>query len=180
MPGGIDKEVVVNQARSLLDGIQPDDVAAVERHRLAVQLVDEIDHLDDVAKNSRARISAAVAASATTVTNIFGVGPIIAAMLIDHSGDPLRFPAAGHYAAYTGTAPVEFSSGGRITHRLSCRGNRRLNHALHFVAITQIRHRHSPGRRKLRTQARRGTHATRSNPFPEAASQRRRVAAPRR
>ena len=105
VPGGIDKEMVDNQARSLLDGIQPDDVAAVERHRLAVELVDEIDLLDDVAKDSRARISAAVAASATTVSNIFGVGPIIAAMLIGHSGDPLRFPTAGHYAAYTGTAP---------------------------------------------------------------------------
>ena len=31
------------------------------------------------------------------------------------------------FAAYTGTAPVEFSSGGRTTHRLSRRGNRRLN-----------------------------------------------------
>ena len=40
VPGGIDKEVVVNQARSLLDGIEPDDVAAVERHRQAVELVD--------------------------------------------------------------------------------------------------------------------------------------------
>ena len=67
-------------------------------------------------------------------------------MLIGYSGDPTRFTTASRYAAYTGTAPIEFSSGGRITHRLSRRGNRRLNHALHFAAITQIRHRHSPGR----------------------------------
>jgi transposase len=146
VPGGIDKEVVVNQARSLLEGIEPDDVAAVERHRQAVELVDEIDHLDVVMRDSRARISAAVAASGTTVTEIFGVGPIVACMLIGYSGDPLRFTTASRYAAYTGTAPVEFSSGGRITHRLSRRGNRRLNHALHIAAITQIRHRHSPGR----------------------------------
>ena len=147
VPGGIDKEVVVNQARSLLEGIEPDDVAAVERHRQAVELVDEIGHLDAVMGDSRARISAAVAASGTTLTEIFGVGPIVACMLIGYSGDPLRFTTASRYAAYTGTAPVEFSSGGRITHRLSRRGNRRLNHALHIAAITQIRHRHSPGRR---------------------------------
>jgi transposase len=55
-------------------------------------------------------------------------------------------PTASRYAAYTGCAPVESSSGGRITHRLSRRGNRRLNHALHGAAITQIRNRHSPGR----------------------------------
>jgi transposase len=38
------------------------------------------------------------------------------------------------------------SSGGRITHRLSRRGNRQLNHAIHIAAITQIRFAHSPGR----------------------------------
>ena len=30
--------------------------------------------------------------------------------------------------------------------RLSRRGNRRLNHAVHMAAVTQIRHHHSPGR----------------------------------
>ena len=38
------------------------------------------------------------------------------------------------------------SSGGRKIYRLSRRGNRRLNHAIHMVAVTQIRYRHSPGR----------------------------------
>ena len=146
MPGGIDKEVVVNQARSLLENLQPGNVAAIERHRQAVELVTDIEHLDAVLKDSRIRISAAVAASQTTLTDIFGVGPIIAAMVIGFSGNPLRFTTASRYAAYTGTAPIEFSSGGRVTHRLSRRGNRRLNHALHCAAITQIRHRHSPGR----------------------------------
>ena len=146
VPGGISKEVVVTQARWLLDEVRLDDVAMVERHRQALELVDEIEHLDAVIKDSRVRITAAVAASGTTLTEIFGVGPIVAAMLIGYSGDPTRFATASRYAAYTGTAPIEFSSGGRITHRLSRRGNRRLNHALHCAAITQIRHRHSPGR----------------------------------
>jgi transposase len=146
VPGGISKEVVVNQAQALIDGLEPDDVAAVERHRQAVELIAEIDHLDNVRADCRARIIAAVEASATTLTEIFGVGPVVAAMLIGYSGDPLRFTTANRYVAYTGTAPIEFSSGGRVTHRLSRRGNRRLNHALHCAAITQIRHRHSPGR----------------------------------
>jgi hypothetical protein len=38
------------------------------------------------------------------------------------------------------------SSGGRTVHRLSRRGNRQLNHAIHIAAITQIRFAHSPGR----------------------------------
>jgi transposase len=49
-------------------------------------------------------------------------------------------------ASYNGTAPIEVSSGGRKIYRLSRRGNRRLNHAIHMVAVTQIRYRHSQGR----------------------------------
>ena len=96
VPGGIDKEVVVNQARSLLDGIEPDDVAAVERHRQALELVAEIDHLDVVMRDSRQRITAAVAASATTLTEIFGVGPIVAAHAhrLQRRPDPVRHRSA--------------------------------------------------------------------------------------
>ena len=47
---------------------------------------------------------------------------------------------------YNGTAPIELSSGGRTVHRLSQRGNRRLNHAIHLAAVCQIRQRDSDGR----------------------------------
>ena len=67
-------------------------------------------------------------------------------MPFSYTGDVARFRNRDHFAAYTGAAPIELSSGGRITHRLSRRGNRQLNHALHIAAITQIRYRHSPGR----------------------------------
>jgi transposase len=87
-----------------------------------------------------------VRAANTSVVELFGVGPIIACMIIGYSGDIRRFPSRDHYAAYNGTAPVEFSSGGRIVHRLSQRGNRQLNHAIHMAAISQIRQPHSEGR----------------------------------
>jgi hypothetical protein len=61
----------------------------------------------------------------------------------DFTGDIGRFNSRDRYAAYNGTAPIERSSG---VHRVSQRGNRRLNHALHMVAICQIRHPHSDGR----------------------------------
>ena len=67
-------------------------------------------------------------------------------MLIGYSGDVTRFATAGHFAAYNGTAPIEFSSSGRTVHRLSRRGNRTLNHAIHMIAVTQIRHPGSEGR----------------------------------
>ncbi len=86
-----------------------------------------------------------MAGSRTTLTDVYGVGPIVAALLIGYTGDICRFASADHYAAYNGTAPVEYSSGGKTKHRLSMRGNRVLNHAIHMAAVTQIRH-DTPGR----------------------------------
>lgn len=79
------------------------------------------------------------------MTQIAGIGPITAARIIGHSGIIARFPDRGHYASYAGTAPIEASSGTVERHRLSRRGNRQLNSALHGVAITQMRH-PGPGR----------------------------------
>ena len=66
--------------------------------------------------------------------------------MIGYVGDVSRFASRDHFAAYNGTAPIEVSSGNRKIYRLSRRGNRRLNHAIHMAAVTQIRHRHSDGR----------------------------------
>lgn len=66
-------------------------------------------------------------------------------MLIGYSADIARFANRDRYAAYNGTAAVEFSSGGRTVHRLSQRGNRNLNHALHMAVICQLRHPGSDG-----------------------------------
>ncbi|MDQ3641853.1 MAG: transposase, partial [Actinomycetota bacterium] len=95
---------------------------------------------------SKRRIADAIVAAKTSLTEVFGVGPVVAAMLIGYTGDVRRFPTRHHYAAYNGTAPIEVSSGGRVVHRLSRRGNRQLNHAIHIAAVTQIRFSHSVGR----------------------------------
>ena len=76
-------------------------------------------------------------------------------MLLGYSGDICRFPSAGHYASYNGTAPIELSSGGRTVHRLSRRGNRTLNHAIHMIAVTQARG-IGPGRAYIDKQTGRG------------------------
>ena len=87
-----------------------------------------------------------VAASGTTVINIFGVGPVVAATVVGITGDIARVPTRDRFAAFNGTAPIEVSSGGRKVWRLSRRGNRTLNHAIHMAAVTQLRFAHSPGR----------------------------------
>jgi transposase len=65
---------------------------------------------------------------------------VLAAKLLGEVGDIRRFPSKHHFAAHTGTAPLEASSGQVIRHRLSRSGNRKLNHALYLIAIVQIRH----------------------------------------
>ena len=60
-------------------------------------------------------------------------------------GDVTRFPDRNHFASWTGTAPIDASSGAQIRHRLSRAGNRRLNHVLYIAAFVQLRH-DTPGR----------------------------------
>jgi transposase len=74
------------------------------------------------------------------------VGPVIATAVIGDVRAVSRFASRDNFASYNGTAPIEVSSAGRKVYRLSRRGNRRLNHAIHMAAVTQIRYRHTKGR----------------------------------
>ena len=145
-PGGIAKEINASDVDAFLEHVVAEAPVERIRYDLAVELLGEIRTLDAQLKTSHKRIRAAVAASGTTVTDLFGIGPVLAAMLIGYTGDISRFANRDHYAAYNGTAPVEFSSAGRTVHRVSTRGNRQLNHALHMAAICQLRHPGSTGR----------------------------------
>ena len=145
-PGGITKELNASDAEGLLARITPAGPVERARHELALELLDDVRRLDAQLKESHRRIRAAVRASQTSLTELFGIGPIIACMLAGYAGDVRRFGNRDRFAAYNGTAPVEFSSGGRVVHRLSQRGNRQLNHALHLAALCQVRQPHSEGR----------------------------------
>ena len=116
-------------------------------------------------RDTRNKLTVAVRAAGTSLTALFGVGPVIAATVIGDVRDVSRFPSRDHFAAWNGTAPAGVSSGPRKIYRLSRRGNRRLNHAIHMAAVTQIRYRHSPGRAyydKKRTEGKTGNQALRA------------------
>ena len=144
-PGGVQKRLSAKDAAAFLARVHPDTMVTAARRAMATDLVADVRRLDQAIAEVKARTAAAVAASGTTVTDLYGVGPIIAALLIGHTGDITRFPSSGHYASYNGTAPIEASSGPKVRHRLNPRGNRQLNHALHMAAVTQIRG-DNPGR----------------------------------
>ena len=107
---------------------------------MASEVLRDVRTLDKKIADLDGRIEAEVEASGTTLTEIFGVGPILAARIVGAVGNVARFPTKAHYfASYSGTAPVEASSGDVVRHRLSLAGNRRLNYALHMVAVCQAR-----------------------------------------
>lgn len=146
VPGGVRGEMYAAHAAKLLEGIDPDGAVAAARHELAGDLLDDLRRVDAQLAESKKRLAAVVAASKTTTIEVFGVGPVVAATVVGITGDVTRFSSRDRFAGFNGTAPIEVSSGGRKIYRLSRRGNRQLNHAIHMAAVTQVRHRHSEGR----------------------------------
>lgn len=146
IPGGVSKQITAGQASRILEEAEPSGAAGLARWILAQQFLADLRRIDIQRQDVQKKLTVAVRASGTTVTEIFGVGPAVAAAVIGDVGDISRFASQDHFAAYNGTAPVEVSSGNRVIHRLSLRGNRRMNHAIHMAAVTQIRHRHTKGR----------------------------------
>ncbi len=144
IPGGVPGRLSPDRAARVLRSVRPrrDSRSAPEsvRRQLASELLRDVRALNRRIADLDARIYQEVEASGTTLTDIFGVGPIVAAKVIALVGDVRRFPTKGHFASYAGVAPVEVSSGEVVRHRLSLAGNRRLNHALHMIAINQVRY----------------------------------------
>ena len=138
--GGVQKRLSANAAAVFLRRVHPVTAVELERKNLALELVADVRRLDRAIAGVRARAKVAVTASGTSLTDITGVGPIVAALIVGHVGDVTRLPDAGHFASYNGTAPIEASSGPKVRHRLNPRGNRQLNHALHIAAVVQLRH----------------------------------------
>jgi len=144
-PGGMGHRLSAKQASRMLQGLRGLDAVGEQRRQMAKTHIVDIRRLDRDLDANKAQIRRAVAETDTTVTDIYGVGPVVAAFLVGYTPPIGRFTTADRYAAYNGTAPIEVSSGGKVRHRLSRRGNRTLNHAIHTAAVTQISH-PTPGR----------------------------------
>ena len=138
LEGGLPRGLSADKAAKAMRGIRPSSALDTERKRLAAEVLVDVRRLDAQLKDLRSRIVAAVEVSGTTVTAVDGVGPIVAAIICGRVGNIGRFPSAGHFARYNGTAPIEASSGPRVRHRLNRRGDRHLNHALHVAVIAQL------------------------------------------
>jgi transposase len=139
IPGGAKRHLSATKARPLLSSVRPRDAVGKARKQLALEYVSELERLDARLKELKRSLAEVLDEHRTTLMDINGIGPINAAKILAEVGDVRRFPSRHHFASYTGTAPIDVSSGDNNRHRLNRGGNRRLNHALHIAAVVQYR-----------------------------------------
>ena len=135
-PGKTKKDLTALQAKAILASVRPRDLAGKTRKRLGVE---------KKIKALTKELKAMVLASGSSLMELPGVGPVVAARVLADVGDVARFMNRNRFASWTGTAPIEASSGEIVRHRLSRAGNRRMNHMIHIAATTQVRL-NTPGR----------------------------------
>ncbi|WTL69371.1 IS110 family transposase [Streptosporangium sp. NBC_01495] len=80
-----------------------------------------------------------VRAMAPQLLDIPGCGVLGAATIIGETAGVHRFRSKAAFARFTGTAPIPVWSGNSSRVRLNRGGNRRMNCALHMIAVTQAR-----------------------------------------
>ncbi|WP_148576168.1 IS110 family transposase [Nocardioides caldifontis] len=138
-PGKAKKDITTGQAKQILASVRPRDLVGKTRRRLAAEQLADLVVIEKKMKAMGTELRALVAASGSHLMDLHGVGPIVAARVLADVGDVTRFADRNRFASWTGTAPIEASSGETMRHRLSRAGNRRMNHMIHIAAATQIR-----------------------------------------
>jgi transposase len=140
VPGGVPTKKSIPQYRAILARLRPRDQLGRTRRRLAADLLADLTQIEARLKTLKAELKQAVLARGSGLMDIYGIGPAGAARILADVGDIARFGDRNHFASWTGTAPIDASSGEQIRHRLSRAGNRRLNHVLYMAAFVQLRH----------------------------------------
>ncbi|MEE6273190.1 transposase [Georgenia sp. MJ206] len=139
IPGGAKKDLSAAQARKLLANVRPRDVVGKTRKRVAAELIADLERLYARKKAANKELTELVKDTGTGLLGLHGIGPSGAARLLVEVGDITRFPNRHHFASWTGTAPIDASSGDHVRHRLSRGGNRQINRTLHIMATVQLR-----------------------------------------
>jgi transposase len=139
LPGQAKKDITTGQAKRMLASVRPRDIAGKTRRRIAAEELAELVAVEAKMKKITAELKAIVLARGSHLMDLPGVGPVVAARILADVGDITRFPDRNRFASWTGTAPLDASSGEQTRHRLSRAGNRRVNHMIHIAAISQLR-----------------------------------------
>ncbi|MDI6908927.1 IS110 family transposase [Nocardioides sp.] len=139
LPGHAKKDLTSGQAKVMLAGVRPRDIAGKTRRRIAAEELVDLIAIEVKMKKASAELKAMVHARESRLMDIHGIGPVVAARILADVGDVARFADRNRFASWAGTAPLDASSGEQNRHRLSRAGNRRVNHMIHIAAVTQLR-----------------------------------------
>ena len=118
-PGQAKKDITALQAKAILASVRPRDLAGKTRRRLAAEQLAELVMIEKKIKASTKELKAMVLARGSTLMELHGVGPVVAARILADVGDVARFANRNRFASWTGTAPLDASSGEQNRHRLS-------------------------------------------------------------
>ncbi|MFD9636793.1 transposase [Streptomyces violascens] len=105
---------------------------------IATDLLDDCRRLTARINTLHARLRTLVRELAPGLLEIPGCGVLSAAAIIGETAGATRFKSKDAFARFNGTAPIPVWSSNKVRVRLNRGGNRRINHALHMIAITQI------------------------------------------
>lgn len=90
---------------------------------MAAEEITDLVAADAKLKKIKAELKGAVTTRGSRLMQIHGIGPAGAARILADVGDVTRFADRNRFASWTGTAPLEASSGENVRHRLSRAGN---------------------------------------------------------
>lgn len=96
--------------------------------------------LSKEARELESELSELVEEAAPALLDEPGVGVISAAELLNAFSHPGRIRSEAAFAMIAGTAPVAASSGQTVRFRLNRGGDRKLNRALHTIALSRLSH----------------------------------------
>ena len=105
LPGGVPTDLTAAKAAALLRRLRPVTATAACRRQLARDLLGDLRRVDARLADNTAQLRDALAATGSTLTQVHGLGVVVAAKLLGHVGGIGRFPSQDHFASYTATAP---------------------------------------------------------------------------
>jgi len=114
IPGGVSTQITAGQATHILGSITPPGAVEAARCELAAEFTEDLRGIDAAIRETRKKLTVAIRAAGTSLTGLFGVGPVIAAAVIGDVRTVSRFPGRDHFAAYNGTAPIEVKRPGFV------------------------------------------------------------------
>jgi transposase len=111
LPGQAKKDITPLQAKAMLASVRPRDIAGKTRRSIAAEELAELIAVDAKTKKATAELKVMVLARGSRLMDLRGVGPVVAARVLADVGDVARFADRNRFASWTGTAPLDASSG---------------------------------------------------------------------